>query len=81
MFHHIPVDVIRRNLWIKAISYTKWVLKAHHRLCSELLVLGRPSEDPKDVDFVPTIFKNEKEDRCVQRHLVGGESAEESEKW
>ena len=80
-FHHIPVDVVKRDLCTKAISHAKWELKAHHRLCSKPLVLGRPSKDPKDVDFVPTVFKNGKEDRCVQRHPVGGESAEESEQW
>ena len=59
-FHRFPEDARRRELWIKAVSRDKWELKTHHRLCSEHFVSGRPSKDPEDVDYVPTIFKDAK---------------------
>ena len=57
-FHHFPEDARWRELWIKAVSHDKWELKTHHRLCSEHFVSGRSSKDLKDVDHVPTIFKD-----------------------
>ena len=41
-----------------AVSWDKWELKYHHRLCSEHFVLGKPSRDPNHVDYVPTVFNN-----------------------
>ena len=55
-FHRFPEDSTRRQRWINAVSRDKWILKDHHRLCSDHFVSGKPSKDAKDVDYVPTIF-------------------------
>ena len=35
-------------------------MKSSDRLCGEHFVSGRPSRDPKNVDYVPTLFKDGK---------------------
>ena len=55
-----PVDPERKKRWIHAISCDKWEPKSHDRLCGELFVNGRPSKEPTNVDYVPTIFKDRK---------------------
>ena len=59
-FFVFPVDPERKKKWIHAISRDKWEPKSHDRLCGEHFVNGRPSKEPTNVDYVPTIFKDRK---------------------
>ena len=65
-FHRFPEDPERRRLWIRAISRDKWELKDHNRICSDHFVSGKPSKDRDNVDYVPTVFNDEKK-RLVAR--------------
>ena len=60
VFFVFPVDPERKKKWIHAISRDKWEPKSHDRLCGEHFVNGRPSKDPTNVDYIPTIFKDHK---------------------
>ena len=82
--YHFPEEQGRRQLWVNAISRAKWELKGHHRLCGEHFVSRRPS---KDVDYVPTVFKDGKrrrvttktsgrEERAAKRAKNGDEAQE-----
>ena len=66
-FYRFPEEPRRRELWIKAVSRSKWELKDHHRLCREHFVSGRPSKDPEDTDYVPTVFKDGKQRRVTSK--------------
>jgi hypothetical protein len=56
-FYVFPMNVERKKRWLQAISRGGgWLPKDHDRLCGAHFVSGKPSHDPKSVDFVPTIF-------------------------
>lgn len=58
-FYVFPVNVERKKGWLQAISRGGGRSpKDHDRLCGAHFVSGKPSHDPKSVDFVPTIFFN-----------------------
>ena len=59
-FYTIPAKQVRREAWLRAISRAGWEAKSSDRLCGEHFVSGRPSRDPKNVDYVPTLFKDGK---------------------
>ena len=59
-FYTIPAKQVRREAWLRAISRARWEAKSSDRLCGEHFVSGRPSRDPKNVDYVPTLFKDGK---------------------
>ena len=59
-FYTIPAKVERREAWLRAISRAGWEAKSSDRLCGEHFVSGRPSRDPSNIDYVPTIFKDGK---------------------
>ena len=50
----------RRNGFMPFLAIAKWEPKSHDRLCGEHFVNGRPSKEPSNVDYVPTIFKDRK---------------------
>ena len=64
-FFVFPADEARKKLWCRAISHDKWIPKKFDRICGEHFARGRPSKNPEDVDFVPTIFKDRK------RRIIG----------
>ncbi|KAK3104635.1 hypothetical protein FSP39_006742 [Pinctada imbricata] len=59
-FYRFPVDVKKREAWVRAVSDAKgtklWSLKSHHSLCSLHFISGEHSADPRHPDFAPTIF-------------------------
>jgi len=59
-FYTIPAKQERREAWLRAISRAGWEAKSSDCLCGEHFVSGRPSRDPKNVDYVPTLFKDGK---------------------
>ena len=59
-FYAIPAKQVRREAWLRAISRAGWEAKSSDRHCGEHFVSGRPSWDPKNVDHVPTLFKDGK---------------------
>ena len=67
-FYVIPVKAERRQAWVKAISRANWVPKSSDRLCGQHFVQGKPSNDPTNVDYIPTRFKDSKR-RLDQRQL------------
>ena len=60
-FYTFPARQKRREVWLKAISQAWWEAKSSDHLCDEHFVSGRPSIDPKNVDYVPTLFKDGKQ--------------------
>ena len=59
-FFSIPAKEEKRKQWIHAISREGWKAKPSDRICGKHFVSGSPSDDPNDVDFVPTIFNDSK---------------------
>ena len=59
-FYTIPAKQVRREAWLRAISRAGWEAKSSDHLCGEHFVSGRPSRDPKNVDYVTTLFKDGK---------------------
>jgi len=54
----IPKNCRRRAAWVKAISRENWQPKNWDRVCGRHFVSGFPSDDPKDVDYQPTLHIN-----------------------
>ena len=52
-----PVDSERKQPWVRVISRDRWEPKLMDCLCGEHIVNGRPSKNPEDIDYVPTVFK------------------------
>ena len=73
-FYVFPVNEDKRKAWIRAVSRAKWTPKPSDRLCGAHFVKGRPSKDPNDIDFIPTVFKDKK--RRVQVTAVDSMRAE-----
>ena len=59
-FYVFPADKERRRLWVRAVSRDKWEPKASDRICSRHFVGGKSSTNPKDVNYVPTLFDDGK---------------------
>ena len=59
-FYTIPAKQVWREAWLSAISQAGWEEKSSDRLCGEHFVSVRPSRDPKNVDYVPTLFRDGK---------------------
>ena len=59
-FYTIPAKQVRREAWLRAFSLAGREAKLSDRLCGEHFVSGRPSRDPKNVDYVLTLFKDGK---------------------
>ena len=74
-FFHFPSDLQRRKPWVKAVSRAKWCPSTHDRLCGHHFVGKNPSDDPNDVDFVPSVFADHKGRRCTLMKR-GGERLE-----
>ena len=54
------MDSERKQRWVRAISRDRWEPKLTDRLCGEHFLSGRPSKNPEDIDYVPTVFKDRK---------------------
>ena len=78
-FFRFPSDLQRRKAWVKAVSRAKWCPSTHDRLCGDHFVGKKPSHDPNDIDYVPTIFADRKGQRstAIKR---GGERLERLER-
>ncbi|KAL1268557.1 hypothetical protein QQF64_033920 [Cirrhinus molitorella] len=55
-FYNIPKNSERRQKWIAAIKKDHWTPTEHSRLCSEHFILGKKSDNPKNPDYVPSLF-------------------------
>ena len=55
-YFRIPSDFKRKKLWLQALSRENWEPKSYHRVCGAHFVKGRPTLDPNDVDFMPSVF-------------------------
>lgn len=55
-YFRIPSDFKRKKLWLQALSRENWEPKSYHRVCGAHFVKGRPTLDPHDVDFMPSVF-------------------------
>ena len=78
-FFRFPSNTKQREAWIKAVSRAKWSPSVHDRLCENHFVGKKPSVDPTNVDYFPTIFADQKGIRFtpVKR---GGDRLERLEK-
>ena len=56
----LPANKERRERWLQAIMCDKREPKASDRICRSHFVGNRPSKDPKDVNYVPTLCGNRK---------------------
>ena len=56
-FFRFPEDKRKRRAWVKAINRENWQPSEHSRICSDHFVDGWHSDDPADVNYVPTIFQ------------------------
>ena len=59
----------KRRAWIRAIRRENWVPNKHSRICGLHFISGRPSRDPNNPDYIPTIFSfsNSKENQLTTR--------------
>ena len=74
-FYRFPAEPInRRKEWIKAVSRLNWSPSAHDRLCGDHFVRKKPSDDPDDIDYVPTVFNDHKGERAATRKRRGERS-------
>jgi len=74
-FYRFPADPInRRKEWIKAVSRLNWSPSAHDRLCGDHFVRKKPSDNPDDIDYVPTVFNDHKGERAATRKRRGERS-------
>ena len=73
-FYVFAVNEDKRKAWILAVSQDKQQPKPSDRLCGAHFGKGRPSKDPNDIDFIPTIFEDKK--RRVRVAAVGSMRAE-----
>ena len=64
---------------MKAVSRAKWSPTPYNRLCGDHFVGKKPSDDPEDIDYVPTIFADRKGQRIMPRKR-GGERLEHLER-
>ena len=81
-----PTEKKRREAWIRAIRREKWIPNKYSRICQFHFIFKRPSRDPSNPDFVPTIFSFSKEneealsektarhDRFLRRRLMKSNS-------
>ena len=65
-------DATRTENWAKAINRinpdgTLWKPSEFSLICSDHFVSGRPSDDPTNPDFVPSIFKHGKNELKVHQ--------------
>ena len=61
-FHRFPEDSTRRQRWINAVSRDKWILKDHHRLCSDHSYRVNLQKTPKTLTTYPQYFVMARED-------------------
>ena len=68
-YFRIPSDFKRKKLWLQALSRENWEPKSYHRVCGAHFVKGRPTLDPNDVDFMPSVFNlnPKKEEKTPQK--------------
>ena len=59
-FHRFPADPRRRKLWELRVKRIDWHPTPASRLCSEHFVSGSKSDDPNDIDYLPSVFKTGK---------------------
>ncbi|XP_076071975.1 uncharacterized protein LOC143043658 [Mytilus galloprovincialis] len=55
-FFRFPKDKRKRSLWTKVINRADWEPNDSVRICSLHFVDGWHSDDPDDINYVPTIF-------------------------
>ena len=55
-FFYFPQDATQRKQWIAAMCRDKWSPQEWDRLCSVHFVSGKPSKNPRDVDYIPSVF-------------------------
>jgi len=80
-FFRFPSDLQRRRAWVKAVSRAKWCPSTHDRLCGDHFVGKKlaASDDPNDIDFVPSVFADRKGRRSTLMKR-GGERLERLER-
>ncbi|XP_064469615.1 uncharacterized protein LOC135384340 [Ornithodoros turicata] len=74
----VPWNAERQKQWAIAINRLGkdgkfWMPSLNSRLCSELFISGSSSDDPANVDYVPSIFRpsqklSEKCDKAIESH-------------
>ena len=55
-FSRFPVESSKKMRWIVAMRRDKWVPGDYSYICGKHFISGRPSKNPKDPDYVPSIF-------------------------
>ena len=59
-FYRFPADQERRQRWLSRVSRldngAPWKPNSNSRLCSAHFVNGKKSDDPQDIDYVPSVF-------------------------
>ncbi|XP_019855499.1 PREDICTED: uncharacterized protein LOC109584257 [Amphimedon queenslandica] len=55
-FFCFPTDPAKRERWIAAIKRDNWSPSEYSRVCSRHFVTGKHSDDPRHVDYAPSIF-------------------------
>lgn len=55
-FYRFPVEAGKKKCWIVAMRHDKWVPGDYSYICVKHFISGRPSKNPKDPDYVSSIF-------------------------
>ncbi|XP_011406505.1 PREDICTED: uncharacterized protein LOC100637682 [Amphimedon queenslandica] len=64
-FNCFPVDPLKRDRWIAAIRHENWSPTEQTRVCSRHFVTGKHHNNPKHIDYVPSVFDYNKVEKQV----------------
>ncbi|XP_048243694.1 THAP domain-containing protein 1-like [Haliotis rufescens] len=69
-FFRIPKEEDVRKKWIFAIRRKDWTPTEYSRICNEHFQKGRPSKDPNDADYVPSLFSFKTENAATTKQRI-----------
>ena len=65
-FYRFPAEPQRRKLWELRVKRVDWRPTSSSRLSSEHFVSGAKSDDPYDVDYLPSVFANKMAEQKIE---------------
>ncbi|XP_071094830.1 peroxynitrite isomerase THAP4-like [Haliotis cracherodii] len=69
-FFRIPKEEDVRKKWIFVIRRKDWTPTEYSRICNDHFQKGRPSKDPNDVDYVPSLFSFKTENTATTTQSI-----------
>lgn len=76
-FFRFPANKRKLQAWIKAVNRKDWEPTPYTAICSEHFVFGWHSDDPRDVNYAPTLFIDREKRRKWKRKTHQNENDKE----